>query len=182
VGATFAQRVFGSAGGGLVAIVILISILGTLNGCFLTSPRVYFAQARDGLFFRKFAEVHPNYETPAPAIIAQGVWSAILVLTGSYETLVDYAMFGIWLFYGLMIAGVIALRRKDPQRKRPYRMWGYPVTPLLFVAVTSWFLINMLVTRPIPSLAGLLLTLTGVPVYFIWARKEHKGQSSAAST
>jgi APA family basic amino acid/polyamine antiporter len=182
VGATFAQRVFGSAGGGLVAVVILISILGTLNGCFLTSPRVYFAQARDGLFFRKFAEVHPNYETPAPAIIAQGVWSAILVLTGSYETLVDYAMFGIWLFYGLMIAGVIALRRKDPQRKRPYRMWGYPVTPLLFVAVTSWFLINMLMTRPIPSLAGLLLTLTGVPVYFIWARKEHKVQSSAAST
>jgi APA family basic amino acid/polyamine antiporter len=182
VGATFAQRVFGSAGGGLVAIVILISILGTLNGCFLTSPRVYFAQARDGLFFRKFGEVHPNYETPAPAIIAQGVWSAILVLTGSYETLVDYAMFGIWLFYGLMIAGVIALRRKDPQRQRPYRMWGYPVTPLLFVAVTSWFLINMLMTRPIPSLAGLLLTLTGVPVYFIWARKDHKVQSSAAST
>ncbi len=180
VGATLAERVLGPAGGTLVSIVILLSIIGTLNGCFLTSPRVYFAQARDGLFFRKFGDVHATYQTPAVAIVAQGVWAAVLLLSGSYETLVDYAMFGIWLFYALMIAGVIALRRKHPEVHRPYKMWGYPVTPVLFVAVTVWFLMNMLITRPVPSFAGLLLTLTGVPVYFIWAKRAQKFESSAA--
>ena len=182
VGATLAERVLGSRGGAVVSLIILISIIGTLNGCFLTSPRVYFAQARDGLFFRKFAEVHPKYQTPWVAIVAQGLWSAVLVISGSYETLVDYAMFGIWLSYGLMIAGVVVLRRTRPDVPRPYRMWGYPVTPALFVVVAGWFLLNMLKTRPVPSLAGLLLTLTGVPVYFIWARRGSELQSTAASS
>ena len=97
VGATLAERVLGAGGGSLVSIIILISIIGTLNGCFLTSPRVYFAQARDGLFFRKFAEVHPRYQTPGFAILAQGAWAAVLLVSGSYETLLDYAMFAIWL-------------------------------------------------------------------------------------
>ena len=182
VGATLAQRVLGSRGGGLVSLIILLSIVGTLNGCFLTSPRVYFAQARDGLFFRKFGEVHSRYQTPAFAIVAQGLWSAVLLVSGSYETLVDYAMFGIWLSYGLMIAGVIVLRKTRPELRRPYKMWGYPVTPALFLIVTAWFLLNMLKTRPVPSLAGLLLTLTGIPVYFLWARRGHKAESTAAMT
>jgi APA family basic amino acid/polyamine antiporter len=181
VGATLAQRVLGSSGGSLISVIILISIIGTLNGCFLTSPRVYFAQARDGLFFRKFAEVHPRYQTPGFAILAQGVWAAVLLVSGSYETLVDYAMFAIWLSYGLMIAGVIVLRRKQPSVVRPYRMWGYPVTAALFLAVTGWFLLNMLKTRPVPSLAGLLLIATGIPVYLLWARRGHRVQSTTAS-
>ena len=181
VGATLAERVLGSRGGGLVSLTILISIVGTLNGCFLTSPRVYFAQAQDGLFFRKFAEVHPKYQTPSFAIVAQALWAAVLVISGSYETLVDYAMFGIWLSYALMIAGVIVLRRKHPDLPRPYRMWGYPVTPALFVIVAGWFLVNMLITKPVPSLAGLLLTLTGVPVYFVWARRGRQVESAAES-
>jgi APA family basic amino acid/polyamine antiporter len=170
VGATLAERVLGSRGGILVSLTILISIIGTLNGCFLTSPRVYFAQARDGLFFRKFGEVHPRYQTPGFAIVAQGVWAVVLLVSGSYETLVDYALFALWLSYGLMVAGVIILRRKQPNLARPYRMWGYPVTPVLFLVITGWFLVNMLRTRPVPSLAGLLLIATGVPVYFVWAR------------
>ncbi len=170
VGADAAGRVLGAAGGTVVSLIILLSILGTLNGCFLTIPRVYFAQAADGLFFRKFAEIHPKYETPAFAIVAQGIWAAVLVLTGSYESLIDYALFGIWIFYGLMVAGVIVLRRTRPDLPRPYRMWGYPVTPVVFVAVTAWFLGNMLVTRPGPALAGLGLMLTGVPAYLIWKR------------
>jgi basic amino acid/polyamine antiporter, APA family len=178
VGAAVAEHVLGSGGGSLVSLIILTSIIGTLNGCFLTSPRVYFAQARDGLFFRKFAEVHPRYRTPGFAILAQGIWGAVLVVTGSYETLLDYAMFATWLSYGLMVAGVIVLRYRRPDLARPYRMWGYPVTPALFVAITCWFLVNMLKTRPLPSLAGLLLIATGIPVYFLWAR--HGGQ--AAST
>jgi len=135
--------------------------------------------ARDGLFFRKFAEVHPRYQTPGFAILAQGIWSAVLVVSGSYETLLDYAMFAIWLSYGLMVAGVIVLRYKQPGLARPYRMWGYPVTPALFVAITCWFLANMLKTRPLPSVAGLLLIATGIPVYFLWARHRNQAASTA---
>jgi len=168
VGATAAEQVLGGAGGKLVSAIILVSILGTLNGCFLTTPRVYFAQAADGLFFRRFAEVHPRFQTPSFAIVTQAAWAIVLVITGSYETLVDYALFSMWLFYGLMVAGVIVLRRTQPEVARPYRMWGYPATPLLFLAIAAWFLGNMLVTRPGPALASLGLTATGVPVYFLW--------------
>jgi basic amino acid/polyamine antiporter, APA family len=171
VGATLAERVMGARGGMVVSLVILISIIGTLNGCFLTSPRVYFAQARDGLFFRKFGEIQPRYQTPGFAILAQSAWAIVLLVSGSYETLLDYAMFALWLSYGLMVGGVIVLRRKQPDLPRPYRMWGYPVTPILFLAITAWFLINMLVTRPVPSLAGLVLIATGIPVYFVWTRR-----------
>ncbi len=170
VGADAAGRVLGTAGGSVVSLIILVSILGTLNGCFLTIPRVYFAQATDGLFFRRFAEVHPKYGTPGFAIVAQGAWAALLLLTGSYETLIDYTLFGIWVFYGLMIGAVMVLRRTQPDLPRPYRMWGYPVTPVIFLAITVWFLGNMLVTRPGPAWAGLGLMLTGVPAYFIWQR------------
>ncbi|MBV8895917.1 MAG: amino acid permease [Acidobacteriaceae bacterium] len=170
VGADAAARVLGVAGGTVVSLLILVSILGTLNGCLLTVPRVYFAQAADGLFFRKFAKIHPRYGTPAFAIVAQAIWAAVLLLTGSYESLIDYALFGTWIFYGLMIAGVMVLRRTRPHLPRPYRMWGYPVTPIVFVAITIWFLGNMLVTRPGPAFAGLALILTGVPAYFLWRR------------
>jgi APA family basic amino acid/polyamine antiporter len=176
VGATVTERVLGSRGASLVSLIILVSIVGALNGCFLTSPRIYFAQARDGLFFRRFAEVHPRYQTPGFAILAQGIWAAVLVVSGSYETLVDYAMFAIWLSYGLMVAGVIVLRYKQPGLARPYRMWGYPVTPALFVAITCWFLVNMLKTRPLPSLAGLLLIVAGIPVYFLWTRRRNQAE------
>ena len=174
VAAAVAERVLGSSGGKLVSLIILMSIVGTLNGCFLTSPRIYFAQARDGLFFRRFAAVDPRHETPGFAIVAQGVWAVALVITGSYESLVDYAMFALWLFYGAMVAGVIVLRIQRPDLARPYRMWGYPVTAVLFLAITTWFLINMIVTRPKPSLAGLLLILAGIPVYFFWARARNE--------
>jgi APA family basic amino acid/polyamine antiporter len=171
VGASAAERVLGHAGGGLVSLIILMSIIGTLNGCFLTSPRIYFAQARDGLFFRKFGEVHPKHQTPGFAILAQAVWAAVLLVSGSYESLVDYAMFAIWLSYGFMVAGVIVLRIKRPDLDRPYRMWGYPVTAVVFLLITAWFLGNMLVSRPVPSLAGLGLILTGVPIYLFWAKQ-----------
>jgi basic amino acid/polyamine antiporter, APA family len=172
VGASVAERVFGSSGGGAVALIVLLSIIGTLNGCFLTSPRLYFAQARDGLFLRRFGEIQPRFQTPGFAIVAQGVWAAALLISGSYETLLDYAMFALWLSYGVMVAGLIALRRTHPDMPRPYRMWGYPATALLFLAFTAWFLVNMLVKRPIPSLAGLLLIASGIPAYFIWQRRQ----------
>jgi basic amino acid/polyamine antiporter, APA family len=171
VGATVAERVMGPRGGIVVSLIILISIVGTINGCFLTSPRIYFAQARDGLFFRKFGEIHPRYQTPAFAILAQCLWAIVLLLSGGYETLMDYALFALWLSYGLMVAGVIVLRRTQPDLPRPYRMWGYPVTPVLFLAITAWFLINTLLTRPVPALSGLGLIAIGIPIYFVWARR-----------
>jgi APA family basic amino acid/polyamine antiporter len=174
VGATVAERALGAGGGRLVSLIILTSIVGTLNGCFLTSPRIYFAQARDGLFFQRFADLHPRHQTPSFAILAQGVWAAVLLVSGSYESLLDYAIFAIWLSYGMMVAGVIVLRIKRPDLPRPYRVWGYPVTPVVFVAITCWFLVNMLVTRPTPSLAALLLIASGVPVYLLWTRRRSR--------
>lgn len=170
VGADAAARVFGAAGGGLVSLLVLLSVMGSLNGCFLTSPRVYFAQARDGLFLRGFGRIHPRFGTPAFAIVAQALWSALLILSGTYESLLDYAMFGIWIFYGFMIAAVIVLRRRRPDLPRPYRMWGYPATPLIFLAITAWFLFNTLWQRPFAALAGVGLILTGVPAYWAWRR------------
>ena len=180
VAADVAARVMGSAGGKLVSLIILMSIIGTLNGCFLTSPRIYFAQARDGLFFRKFTSVHPRHQTPSFAIIAQGLWAAVLLVTGSFESLLDYAMFALWLSYGAMVAGVMVLRVKRPEVARPYRMWGYPVTAILFLAITAWFLGNMLVTRPVPSLAGLGFIVAGIPIYLFWARAPRADRGDAA--
>lgn len=182
VGADATARVLGAAGASVVSALIVLSILGTLNGSFLTTPRVYFAQAADGLFFRKFADIHPKHGTPGFAILAQGAWAAVLSLTGSYESLTDYALFGTWIFYGLMIAAVIVLRRTRPELHRPYRMWGYPATPVVFLAVTLWFLINMLVTRPVPAFAGLGLMLTGVPAYLLWRRYGQQPDRALAAT
>jgi basic amino acid/polyamine antiporter, APA family len=179
VAASVASRVLGPVGGAAVALIILLSIIGTLNGCFLTSPRLYFAQARDGLFLGKFGEIHPRFKTPYFAIAAQAVWAAALLISGSYETLLDYAMFALWLSYGVMVAGVMVLRRTHPQTPRPYRMWGYPVTPLLFLFFTAMFLGNMLIKRPISSFAGLLLIISGIPVYFIWLRRRRTASEAA---
>lgn len=171
VGATAAERVLGPAGGTVVAVIILLSIIGSLNGVFLTSPRVYFAQAQNGLFFAKFGEVHPRFRTPAFAIVAQAGWAIVLLLSGTYETLIDYAMIALWFFYGLMVLGMMVLRRIRPDMPRPYRMWGYPLTPLLFLAVTVAFIGNTVFSRPVPSLTALGLIATGVPVYWWWSRR-----------
>ena len=178
VAASAVSRVLGPFGGAAVALITLVSIIGTLNGCFLTSPRLYFAQARDGLFLQKFGEIHPRFKTPHFAIAAQALWAAALLLSGSYETLLDYAMFAMWLSYGVMVAGVIVLRRTQAQTARPYKMWGYPVTAALFLIFTAAFLGNMLMTRPLPSLAGLLLILSGIPVYFIWLRRRTAAEAA----
>jgi APA family basic amino acid/polyamine antiporter len=136
----------------------------------MTAPRIYFAQARDGLFFHRFATIHPRFQTPHLSILMFGAWSALLAITGTYETLAAYAMFAAWVFYGITSLGVIVLRRTQPQRPRPYRMTAYPVTLLVFAAVALGFVINTFVTTPGPALMGTLLIAGGVPVYFIWKR------------
>ena len=171
VGATVAERTMGSIGAAFVAGTILLSVIGSLNGRFMTQARVYFAQARDGLFFEKFGEIHPKYQTPAFSLWVQAAWSAVLIVTGTYEYLIDYALFAIWLFYGISVAGLFALRRKFPDLERPYKMWGYPVTPALFVIVAGWFVVNTAIERPWPSLTALGLIALGFPAYWYWASR-----------
>jgi APA family basic amino acid/polyamine antiporter len=158
----------GPIGGAFVSFTILMSIVGAINGWALTAPRIYFAQARDGLFFKGFAAIHPRFQTPYISIVAFGAWSGLLAITGTYETLASYAMFAAWVFYALTSLAVIVLRRAQPERPRPYRMTGYPLTLLIFAAVAIGFVINTFLATPGPAIVGTLLIGAGVPVYFIW--------------
>ncbi len=171
VGAAVAERTMGSFGSAALSAVVLMSIVGAINGCILTGARIPFAQARDGLFFARFGHVHPRFETPSFAIAVQALWSGVVIVTGSYESLSAYTILSAWLFYTLSVAAVWVLRRKLPQKARPYRMWGYPATLWLFMAVSVWFLADAVVTQPRPSIIALLLAAAGIPFYFIWRRK-----------
>ena len=171
VAAVVLERVFGSAGGTIISLIILISITGAINAGILTGPRVYYAQSRDGLFFKIFGEVHHRYGTPAFAVLLQGAWAALLSLSGTYTGLFSFAMFAAWIFYGMAVVGVIILRKKRPEWDRPYRMWGYPVTPVLFGLASAWLVASTLIEKPLPSLAGLGLIVSGVPLYFWWRRQ-----------
>jgi APA family basic amino acid/polyamine antiporter len=171
VGALAAEHAMGAVGGKFVALAILFSIVGGINGWSMTAPRIYFAQARDGLFFKRFAAIHPRFETPYISIVMFGAWSAVLALTGTYESLASYAMFAAWMFYALTSLGLVVLRRKRPDAPRPYRMTGYPVTLALFALVAIGFVVNTFVATPVPALIGALFILSGVPVYFLWKTK-----------
>lgn len=171
VGGEVAARVFGAGGAVILSITILISIIGSTNGTTLTAARLYFAQAADGLFFTRFATVHPRFKTPSFSVAMQGVWASILALTGSYELIATYAVFCAWFFYLLVVIGLMILRWRAPSVARPYRMLGYPFTPILFAGVTVWFLINSVVGNPLPSLTGMAILLAGIPVYLIWSKR-----------
>jgi len=162
-------------GASIIAFIILFSISGAANGHCLTSPRIYFAMARDGLFFRKLAEVHPKFLTPHFAIIALGCWSAFLSLTGTFEQLYTYVIFGLWIFMGLTITAVVVLRRRRPDLPRPFRTWGYPVTPVLFILSAVFISVNTVINQFKQSMAGLLIILLGVPAYLYWNKKRVKG-------
>ena len=166
------QKVMGPAGAGVIAAAIFVSTFGTTGIYTLTAPRIYFAMARDGLFFRRVAAVHPRYRTPALAIMVQTAWAVILILFwGTFESLISYVVFTDWIFFALAAAGVFILRRKRPGAERPYRTLGYPVTPLVFVSISVWFVGNTLVNRPQEALAGLAFLAMGVPVFLFWKRR-----------
>lgn len=172
---TVAERasssLFGATAAGVISAMILISILGALNGCIFVGPRVYYAMARDGLFFKKVGGVHPRFKTPGFSLVLQAIWASLLALTGTFEQLFTFAMFAGILFWVLAAAAIFTLRKKRPDLPRPYKAWGYPVVPLIFIVALSGILLNTLVRRPVESLAGVALMIVGIPVYFMWKKK-----------
>jgi APA family basic amino acid/polyamine antiporter len=161
-----ATRLFGDTGRTLVVVAILISCFGCVNGLILSGARVLFAMAREGLFFQPCATLHARTSVPVVALLYQGVWSCVLTLTGSYDALLTYISFASVLFGALMVAGVYRLRRTQPERARPYRCWGYPVTPALYLLIALPFLIYLVQGDPVSTGYGILLVASGVPVYF----------------
>jgi APA family basic amino acid/polyamine antiporter len=132
---------------------------------------VYFAMARDGVFFDKMAEVHPRWNTPAFAIVASGIWSAVLAATGTFDALLTYVVFAGWIFYGLAAGAVFYYRRREPNATRPFRVPGYPWTPILFMLASGVVVVNTLFVSPGLALRGVVLILLGAPAYWFWRRK-----------
>jgi APA family basic amino acid/polyamine antiporter len=161
----------GPLGASIIAVIILFSILGAANGHALTGPRVYYAMARDGLFFRKMASVHPKYRTPHVSILVVGAWSVVLGMSGTFEQLLRYVVFGHWIFMGLAVAAVFVLRKKRPDLPRPYKALGYPVTPGLFVLAALFVTVNALIGTFWNSFAGLAIIALGIPAYLFWNKK-----------
>jgi APA family basic amino acid/polyamine antiporter len=170
IGTEAAVRAIGPAGGAFIAVAILISTFGCVNGLTLAGARVVYAMARDGLFFRGAAYVHPRHRTPAAALLFHGLWAGVLTLTGTYSDLLTFTAFLSLLFNVPTVLGLFVLRRRRPDLPRPYRVWGYPVVPIVFVAVALFFLVYMPVADPRNTGFGLLLTAVGVPIYLYWRR------------
>lgn len=164
----------GPAGASIIALMILFSISGACNGHLLTGPRVYFAMARDKLFFKKVAEVHPRFLTPHFSIMAVSLWSALLCLSGTFEQLFTYVVFGLWIFFGLTVGAVLILRKKMPNLPRPYKTWGYPITPVLFILAALLISVNTLINKFWNSFAGFAIIVLGVPAYLYWRRKAER--------
>ena len=165
-----ASVVLGDAAGKLLAVVILISIFSAANGMMLTLPRLFFAMANDGVFFARLAAVHPTFGTPAAAILGTAAWSAVLVLSGSFEQLLTYVVFMSWLWFALAALAIFGYRRRAPDAPRPFRTPGYPATPVVFVLAALVIVLNTIVAQPLQSLVGLGFALVGVPAYFLWRR------------
>jgi APA family basic amino acid/polyamine antiporter len=165
--------VVGPLGASIISFVILFSIMGAANQTILCSPRVYFAMARDGLFFDKIAEAHPKFLTPHISIIALGVWSLVLtLLLKTFESLFTYVIFGEWIFFGLTVGAVIVLRKKRPDLPRPYKTWGYPITPIIFMLAALYISGNSLVNTFKESMFGLVIIFLGVPAYIYWKKRK----------
>jgi APA family basic amino acid/polyamine antiporter len=154
----------------LVGLTILVSIFSAANSIILTAPRVYYAMARDGLFFKRLSEVHPRFGTPAFAVISAAIWAAVLASTGTFEQLLTYVIFIGWIFYALAAASVFVYRKRAPDANRPYRVPGYPFTPIVFIAAAMVLVVNTIATQPGRSAVGLGIVCLGIPAYAIWRR------------
>jgi APA family basic amino acid/polyamine antiporter len=159
---------FGSIGGKLMAVAIMISGFGCCNGLILAGARVYYAMAKDDLFFRNVAKLHPKYKTPWVSLMVQMVWTAILCVSGSYNDLLNYVIFAVLVFYILTIGGLFVLRRTHPDAERPYRAIGYPVLPVIYIVMALFIDVVLLGYKPQYTWPGLIIVLLGIPVYYAW--------------
>lgn len=160
---------FGSGATRFVSVLILVSILGAMNGMILTGPRVYYAMAREGNFLPAFGRLDRVFHAPSLAIVVQGVWAVALIQMGSFQQLLTHVIFTAWIFYGLAVGGVMVLRRRFPDVPRPFRTPGYPLTPVLFVLAAGAVVLSTFLSQPVNALAGIGLILLGIPVYFVFA-------------
>ena len=171
MGEAAASRLFGTTGARLISAAVLVSIFGCLSATILYSSRIYGPMAEDGVFFRKMAAIHPVRLTPTRSLWAQSVWAALLVLTGSYEQLYTYVTFAVVLFQAGVGASIFVLRRTQADRPRPYRAWGYPAVPALFVLVSAALAVNIVLAKPRDALFGLAIIALGVPAFATWKWK-----------
>jgi APA family basic amino acid/polyamine antiporter len=165
-------QIFHSGGAYLMAAAILISTFGCANGMTLAGARVFYAMSRDGLFFKSVGKLHPRYKTPVAGLLVQAAWTVLLCVSGSYGQLLDYIIFAELVFYILTIAGLFVLRFKQPNTPRPYKAWGYPVLPALYIVMAAWICIVLLRYKPQYTWPGLVLVLLGIPVYLFWSRRQ----------
>ena len=173
IAATAAQRIalFGGLGAAAITAVVIVSSFSGLNGSMMTGPRIFFAMAERGLFFRSVARVSPRFQSPSVAIWLATALGVVYVLENDFAQLADKFILGIWPFYALAVAGVFVLRRKRPDLARPYRVLGYPVVPALFLLASLGMVANALITDPSNTGVTLAIIVTGIPVYYLWARK-----------
>ena len=168
------HAVFGPTSGSLLSALVLVSIFSAANGLMLTTPRMYFAMARDGVFFERLGSVDVRFGTPAFAIVALAVWSGLLAVSGTFEQLLTYVVFAGWIFYGLGATAVFVYRRRQPDAIRPFRTPGYPVTPVLFVVSAGMLVLNTLIAQPVRGAVGLGAVLLGTPAFFLWRAKSRR--------
>jgi len=171
VGEVAVRGLFGAKAATVLSAMISVLLLSSLSAYLLIGPRVYYAMARQGLFFQAAARIHARFETPGLAIMAQGVCAMLLVLTGTFEQLLTYIGFALGIFPWMTVAGLLWLRKREPQRERPYRVWGYPVVPLIYLVASGSILVVAFWNRPVPSLLALLTIAAGVPVYWLIERR-----------
>jgi len=173
------SQMFGGIGAYLMAAAILVSTFGCNNGLILSGARVYYAMAKDGLFFRGAGNLHPIYKTPAVSLMVQMVWICVLCLSGTYGQLLDYVVFAVLVFYILTIAGIFVLRRSRPEAPRPYKAFGYPVLPLVYIGLAIFIDIVLLRYKPQYTWPGLIIVLLGIPVYFAWNARRTGNEAQA---
>ncbi|HTK81709.1 MAG TPA: amino acid permease [Bacteroidota bacterium] len=165
-----AVKILGTGGAVFVSLAVVISTFGTNNGFIFASPRIYYAMAKEGLFFSWLANVHPKYETPIPSLIVQAVLACVFILSGTYDQLFTYVVFGSFLFYAMSAGAVFIMRRRPSAATGSYKTWGYPLTPALFIAFSLYLVVSSIIENPIDSLIGAGIILIGVPLYLYWKK------------
>ena len=171
VGTAVMSQMLGATGESLMAIAVMLAGFGCCNGVILAGARVYYAMAKDGLFFKSVAKLHPTYKTPAVSLVVQMIWACILCVSGSYGQLLDYIIFAVLVFYILTIFGLFVLRRTHPDAERPYRAFGYPGLPAMYIVMALFIDVVLLRYKPQYTWPGLIIVLLGIPVYFLWSRR-----------